>query len=91
MPGARMGVTARGVTGLRAPPGPPGLTMPAGPRARTGCPGAAARGLTVGRLPGLPGACEPLAFKNSSLQRVSGSRLPSRIWLLTSAWRWPYV
>lgn len=86
MPGALIGVTPRGVIGRGNPPTPAGRTMPGGPRGRTGWPGAAALGLTEGRLPGpLPPAAELLALRYSSEQRVSGSRLPSMIEFLTSA------
>ena len=84
MPGARIGVTPRGVIGRGNPPPPTGRTIPGGPRGRTGWPGAAALGLTEGRLPGLPAFAELLALRYSSEQRVSGARLPSMIWFLTS-------
>ena len=57
MPGALIGVAPRPgfICGRgKAPPPYPGRTIPGGPRGLTGCPGAAARGLTDGRLPGLP-------------------------------------
>ena len=82
-----MGVIGR-VMG-RTPPG--GLTIPGGPLGLTGCPGAAALGLALGRLPGrAPAGPAELAFSHSSVTTVSAVSVPSIICYRTSACLCPF-
>ena len=75
-----MGVVIRGAPGRR----PVGRTIPGGPLGRTGHPGAAVLGLTIGLLAERgPPVNEP--FKKSSVHTVSAGMLPSISASLNSA------